>query len=111
LLTGFFVFSLDNPFNPLYYYQYSKGKHSMKTWNLSEILRQKMGEEGLSYSALAHKLGLPIYSTWRFMTGQAGLNLRHIERLMEHYGLCVVEAKPKRQKGKGKKHGKLGTST
>jgi len=81
----------------------------MKAPTLSEILRQKMAEEGLPYYAIADKLGLPVCSTWRFMTGNGGLSLRHVERLMEHYKLGVVELNPEQRKGR--KHGKPSKAT
>lgn len=81
----------------------------MKTWPLSEILRQKMLEEGTPYRVLAARLGLPVCCVWRFLSGRGGLNLASIEKLMQHYRLAVVELKP--QQKKGKKHGKLGKAT
>ena len=73
----------------------------MRTWGLSEILQQKMAEEGLTYRELAAKIGLPLCSTWRFLNGRGGLNISSIEKLMAHYGLAVVEL-PARRSRRGK---------
>ena len=78
----------------------------MKTWGLTEILQQKMAEEGLTYRELAAKIGLPLCSTWRFLAGGKGLNISSIEKLMKHYNLAVVELPVRRKKTKGRKHGK-----
>jgi len=78
----------------------------MKTWGLTEILQQKMAEEGLTYRELAAKIGLPLCSTWRFLAGGKGLNISSIEKLMKHYNLAVVELPVRHKKTKGRKHGK-----
>jgi plasmid maintenance system antidote protein VapI len=77
----------------------------MKTWRLGDILRQKMMEENLPMDDLAEKLGLALCSTWRFLTGNGNLRFDTVERLMDYYGLGVVEL-PRRKRAKGRKHGK-----
>jgi len=73
----------------------------MRTWVLSEILRQRMLEEGLPYKKLAKKLNLAPCSVHRFLTGAGYLSVPTAERLMQHYGLAVIELP--RRRGQAKK--------
>jgi len=72
------------------------GVFAMRTWVLSEILRQRMLEEGLPYKKLARKLGLAPCSVHRFLTGTGYLRMKAAERLMQHYGLAVIELPQRR---------------
>jgi hypothetical protein len=81
-----------------------RGKLHHENWELSEILRQKLLEEGVSYRELSQKTGVPVNSLWIFLNRRGGLNLASIEKLMKRYGLAVIELHPR--KSKGRKHGK-----
>lgn len=71
----------------------------MKAWKLREILTQRLLEEACSDAELSRRTGIVKCSLQRFLRGGGGLSLATIEKLMQRYGLVVIE-KPKRRKGR-----------
>ena len=62
---------------------------------ISDVLRTKIADCGLSYRQLAKEIDVPHPTISRFMTGDRGLRLDVIESLVEYFDLELTD-KPKR---------------
>lgn len=75
----------------------------MKSWeSLSEALREMTVAEGLTYSELSKRTGVPKPSLVRFLNRDRGLNLATADILMKHFGLVVIERPRQRPTKKGR---------
>ncbi|MDZ7619600.1 MAG: helix-turn-helix transcriptional regulator [Patescibacteria group bacterium] len=69
-----------------------------RTWNTThEALTAKLVEDGKTYRELTAATGVPWPSIIRFLNDRGGLTGATIDKLMEHYGLTIVEPPTKRR--------------
>jgi transcriptional regulator with XRE-family HTH domain len=67
---------------------------------VSDKLRERIEESGLSQSELSRESGVPQPSISRFMRGERGLSIEYVDKLAEYFGLTLADETPKRRRPK-----------
>jgi len=72
-----------------------------KTWrSATAAVRELAIARGLTYSRLSAETGIPKTTLFRFLCNDEGVHSRTLDTLLQHFGLRVVEAPPKRRRRK-----------
>ncbi len=58
---------------------------------VSDKLRERIADSGLSQSELARETGIPQPSISRFVSGDRGLSLEHVDTLAEYFNLKLTD--------------------